>query len=329
MLFGGLGYMVQAFTARRMERVAQEQATEQHFAEQARQREHEQMQAQILRTDAWLDECCHPVEVLLYAIISVQFEFVNGAVHTLESTEPDVVVEMVASVRAHNAYITVDSDGKVRSARSGQVHWEPRSADSLGLTETFDSYTQFGNSAAGFVVTNANAVRGLLKPYSSLFPRRILDVIRDEPQSMIANDYRRHVRVALVPILRRVANILTTIASKIELPPTDWLQGKFPILPWRTLPNYQFLGQWIAVTNAFEAIVTQWEDGAFDVVSPIFVLPLNGLILTVDWSRARGESIRRELIGMTAESQVNHQVWEKGFVRDGRDLQVDNDPTKV
>ena len=45
----GLVVQLQAYTARRAERSAEEQAREQHLAEQARQREHEQMLSQILR----------------------------------------------------------------------------------------------------------------------------------------------------------------------------------------------------------------------------------------------------------------------------------------
>ena len=47
----GPGHWPQAYTARRAERTATEQARELHLSEQARQREHEQMLSQITRTD--------------------------------------------------------------------------------------------------------------------------------------------------------------------------------------------------------------------------------------------------------------------------------------
>eukprot|EP01052_Picozoa_sp_SAG31_P020921 SAG31_NODE_1593_length_7811_cov_13.037215_10_plen_265_part_00 len=56
-LVGAAGYLVQAYTARRAEQSTAAQAQELHLHEQTRQREHEQMLAQIGRTDRWLDDC--------------------------------------------------------------------------------------------------------------------------------------------------------------------------------------------------------------------------------------------------------------------------------
>eukprot|EP01052_Picozoa_sp_SAG31_P008445 SAG31_NODE_427_length_15813_cov_13.679649_7_plen_293_part_00 len=56
-LVGAAGYLVQAYTARRAEQSTASQAQELHLHEQTRQREHEQMLAQIGRTDRWLDDC--------------------------------------------------------------------------------------------------------------------------------------------------------------------------------------------------------------------------------------------------------------------------------
>ena len=56
-LVGAAGYLVQAYTARRAEQSTAAQAQELHLHEQTRQREHEQMLAQIARADRWLDEC--------------------------------------------------------------------------------------------------------------------------------------------------------------------------------------------------------------------------------------------------------------------------------
>ena len=54
-LVGAAGYLVQALIARREERAAADQAHELHVHEKTRQREHEQMVAQIARTDRWLE----------------------------------------------------------------------------------------------------------------------------------------------------------------------------------------------------------------------------------------------------------------------------------
>lgn len=50
-LVGAIGYLVQAYTARRAEVAAAEQSQELHFAEQTRQREQQVLLAQIQRTD--------------------------------------------------------------------------------------------------------------------------------------------------------------------------------------------------------------------------------------------------------------------------------------
>ena len=54
-LVGAAGYFVQALTARRGERAAADEAQKLHVSEKTRQREHEQMVAQIARTDRWLE----------------------------------------------------------------------------------------------------------------------------------------------------------------------------------------------------------------------------------------------------------------------------------
>ena len=54
-LVSAAGYFVQALTSRRGERAAADEAQKLHISEQTRQREHEQMVAQIARTDRWLE----------------------------------------------------------------------------------------------------------------------------------------------------------------------------------------------------------------------------------------------------------------------------------
>ena len=51
---------MQAYTARRAGQVAEDQAQALQISETRRQREHEQMLAQIHRTERIVDECCGP-----------------------------------------------------------------------------------------------------------------------------------------------------------------------------------------------------------------------------------------------------------------------------
>eukprot|EP01052_Picozoa_sp_SAG31_P027916 SAG31_NODE_2651_length_5296_cov_2.101770_7_plen_335_part_00 len=326
-LVGGAGYVLQAITARRAERVAQQHASQEHFAEMTRQREHEQMQAQILRTDAWLDECCQPIEINLGAIVvHARANFVCGAVLELESTNPDIVADMVAQSTPFHA---IGSDGKVRSARSGTMHWQPREASLLGPTQNFDTYMQFGKSAAAMVINNSDVIITFLRPYVSVAPRLILDVVRDDPQSVLAQNYRRYAQMVLLPQLRRVANILARASCKIELPPMSWLQDKFKILPWYSLSNSFFLREWIGYTDAFENVVVGWQEGDFAQICPDFGVPILGLMATINWAETRGESLRRELIGMTAQAEVDLKHWERSYTTDGRAIKHENDEASL
>ncbi len=50
-LVGAIGYFVQAYTSRRAELTAKALASDQHLADVMRERDHEQLKAQIARTD--------------------------------------------------------------------------------------------------------------------------------------------------------------------------------------------------------------------------------------------------------------------------------------
>ena len=57
-----------------------EQAQELHVRELARQREHEQMVAQIARTDRAVDDCCRPIQAAIEGLFNGRFQFVGGVV---------------------------------------------------------------------------------------------------------------------------------------------------------------------------------------------------------------------------------------------------------
>ena len=96
----------------------------------------------------------------------------------------------------------------------------------------------------------------------------------------------------------------------VELPPTSWLKAKFPEELWHTNPGQLYRWFWRARTQAWEALVAEWDGGDFGAVSPPGnFLPFHGLIAINDWAIARGEERQRELIGMTARAEVPVEAY--------------------
>ena len=112
-LIGAAGYMVQAWSTRRAEISAADRALELQHSELTRQREHEQMVAQIKRTERWLDGCCRPVEQGMRTLIWARISYVQAVMHELESSHPQLMAEML-SFTADT--MPIGTDGKVRSA---------------------------------------------------------------------------------------------------------------------------------------------------------------------------------------------------------------------
>eukprot|EP01052_Picozoa_sp_SAG31_P048178 SAG31_NODE_9966_length_1203_cov_1.419384_1_plen_314_part_10 len=124
-LVGSAGYFVQAWTAQRAERSAAAQAQENHRSELNRQREHEQMLAQMERTDRGLDECCRPIEQVCYSIHWARGDYVGQIVARLEATQPELVETMVQLTQRD---VKPDKDGRLHSRSDpGRVTWEPKS----------------------------------------------------------------------------------------------------------------------------------------------------------------------------------------------------------
>lgn len=121
-------YVVQAYLAHQADQSAHERDHELHKAELQRQREHEQMIAQIKRTDHWLDDCCRPMAVALSTAAHVRGNFVCELCAELEQSRPELVTAMLAKATAK-----ITADGKVHIpllSPSGQPIWEPISVES-------------------------------------------------------------------------------------------------------------------------------------------------------------------------------------------------------
>eukprot|EP01052_Picozoa_sp_SAG31_P024792 SAG31_NODE_2133_length_6372_cov_4.372071_4_plen_410_part_00 len=305
-LVGAVGYVLQAHTARRAERVQEQQARELHIAEGTRQREHQMMTAQIERTHHALDQCCRPVQDDLFAIGFARLMMVAHLVGKLETSHPDAVTKMLAFANSVS-YQKLGADGTVTdtmtSVSDGLVRWTPNPP--AELTRAINSFGFAAPTGVSWVITNHDAYVYLSKPFGMEMPTAILEIIGAEPTGPIAEMGRRHVRHTLVPLVRRVAQTLREHAAYLELPPKSWLQQKFPGMNWKSCTNSAFVQNWFSYTLSYERLLLEWSDGNLESFQPINVQPFGGVFQTIFWSQARAEEKQAELIGMTSTAEVD------------------------
>eukprot|EP01052_Picozoa_sp_SAG31_P002830 SAG31_NODE_102_length_25175_cov_10.778553_22_plen_164_part_00 len=150
----------------------------------------------------------------LWSIIVARASFVSSSVVDLESNHPDVVEEMLASsVKFH----PIGVDGACRSSRSGTVHWAPR-VSAAQLTEVFAFYNRGSGSAAAASIATADGALTWGEPYCAEMPAAILELIKAEPDSAVGQRYRRYVRMALLPGIRLVGEIVQQHGATIGAP---------------------------------------------------------------------------------------------------------------
>ena len=67
-----------------------------------------------------------------------------------------------------------------------------------------------------------------------------------------------------------------------------------------------FAFMWVAYTTSFERVLAQWEEGDWHETRPAgLAQPCSGLMQTISWSEQCAERKQSELIGMTAEAEVD------------------------
>eukprot|EP01052_Picozoa_sp_SAG31_P042074 SAG31_NODE_6566_length_1973_cov_1.434899_2_plen_326_part_00 len=291
----------QAHTARRAERSQQRQAQELHIAEEARQREHQMMTAQIERTHHALDQCCRPVQNDLWAIVAMRQMMVAHVVEKLEASHPDAVAKMLSFAKVTGAF---QPDGTATSRGSGKPYWAPNPP--AELTRAMGLYTFSAPTGVGYVIAAHDTFLTLSKPFCMELPTAILDIIDAEPKGQIAEMYRRYVRNCLILLVRRATETLRGHAAYLELPPKDWLMQTFSEMNWRSFTNAVFVQHWYAHTLSFERLLSEWSDGNFESShQPANVQPFGGIVQISTWSQGRAEGKQAELIGMTSKAEVD------------------------
>ena len=102
-----------------------------------------------------------------------------------------------------------------------------------------------------------------------------------------------------------MAELLKSHSAVIEWPTTEWLAEKFPKMNWQAMTNNVFARMWVACAMEWGRVLAEWEEAEnFAVIRPSHPIPIGGLLDAIGWSRKRGEAAQKELIGMTAESEV-------------------------
>eukprot|EP01052_Picozoa_sp_SAG31_P042362 SAG31_NODE_6703_length_1918_cov_1.219901_1_plen_477_part_00 len=297
-LVGGAGYVLQAITARRAEHAQQEQDRGNHFAEMRRQREHEQMVAQIQRTDRWLDDCCRPIILHLQTIIIHRAGMTAELVAVLEVEHPEMVQAILAGVAP---MFPTDEDGTINT-QYGTTLWRPHKP---ALVRTYTNVLTSFSSAASVMIAATEAFLVISAPLCAVAPQPVLDLVAAEPTGVVAANYRRYISTVLVPLCRRVLDILVAHGATIEWPTKDWLREKFPELAWDLFANAYFGQHFASYTRGWDRILDEWGAGILTTVQPAFSMSAMALNQTIQWSMQRGEAKQSELIGMTAVEEVD------------------------
>ena len=131
-------------------------------------------------------------------------------VFALETSHAEIVAEITQKVG-----FSTGADGKIRSKRSGKTLWKPRPKGDT-MTLCYPWIHEAIPSAAAFAVYGTYNMALLGQTFCDEMPNAILDLVIDEPNSNVAQRWRRYVRTAYFPEVRRVADIVTAHSATME-----------------------------------------------------------------------------------------------------------------
>lgn len=237
-----------------------------HTRELARQREHEQMLAQIARTDRAVDDCCLPLQASLGGLQNSRYDWIAEAVFALEASAPEVVARMLAQSEHANPG-RLKADGQVVSLRSGILLWDPTGRRDH-ITTGYDRPTNRPESANGFLIAQADLHCWNTQPFCADVPTGILEYLAADPTTMLANRFRNYARHCLVPHMRRVQQLLDAYGSLVQPPPVAFLQSKFPHCFWQINRPTMFREIWDGRKRLWEALLADWESGEIGRIAP-------------------------------------------------------------
>lgn len=214
------------------------------------------------------------------------------------------------------ALYTLEEDGSLTNTTTGAKSFLSTTAPAI--TRTVKNSLHAYYSAKAVMILMAQMIGVGATPISAILPTIILDIIGDDAASDLAIRYRRYVRTTLVPLMRRIVDILQAHGVVMELPPKTWYEQNFSGENWVLIGTdfYQLL--WIAVTISWERLLLQWADGDYsNHLAPTNQMPVGGLRAVLTWSVERGKQKQMELIGMTrADEEDVSEVFQAFFSGD-------------
>eukprot|EP01052_Picozoa_sp_SAG31_P051275 SAG31_NODE_12100_length_968_cov_1.430380_2_plen_263_part_00 len=233
---------------------------------------------------------CRPIMLQLWSIVCSRWSFVGSTVAESERNHPNVVEEMLAS---SVKLLPIGADGACRT-RSGKLVWAPR------------------GSAAAASISGADGASTWGEPYCAELPAAMLELIKTEPNGAVGQSYQRYVRMALLPGVRMVGELLRQHGATIGAPadflrlptavlllimvranhvqPTLW-HAEWPPLTWLK-EMHPARGSvevadahahvWLAYMRALEVLLVAWDQEVFVDMVPGQPLPLSGMMACIE-----------------------------------------------
>ena len=157
-------------------------------------------------------DCVRPIGDALYQVMFARGDFVQSTVIEIETSHTEAVTEMLVHMATVGVHI--DADGKLVSKRPGALRWDP--APLAGLTGAFADFTFAAPSAAAHGIMAVEIFTMMSKPYAAELPQAILDIIEAEPAGAVARSYRLYIVTVLMPMYRRVADIMNAHSAVVR-----------------------------------------------------------------------------------------------------------------
>ena len=124
-----------------------EQAREHHLTELKRQQGHQQMLAQIQRTDRWLDECCRPIMQCISNYSHMRIRFTCSAANMIEKADPETFSRLWGKLELP-AVMVEEPDGRI-AFPNGKASFNPNILGSLHTLTTNSVAEECGGGAGG------------------------------------------------------------------------------------------------------------------------------------------------------------------------------------
>eukprot|EP01051_Picozoa_sp_SAG22_P005982 SAG22_NODE_375_length_11547_cov_12.885657_1_plen_423_part_10 len=324
-LVGTCGYVLQAWTSIKAQRHAADLQREHDQQVRDRQVEQDRTQAQIRRTERWVDDCCMPVNRALaeygwsrnrfgedcrtLCSLLVDTESTDdwrrqragtAVASKLEMIQPEAFAEVYKEYSMHG--MDAKADGTIHAL--GKLFLDPNTIDLKGMTwgaTTACSSMCAGISAAALDVQTQDTLAVIKYPFVRELPEAFFDLMAADLHGPLAEDYRGYIRHEVKPALDRIKDILHAHYAAIEAPPLEWLIETFPGHGRTDSPN-NIADVTVGYARGWDRVLADWDAGRrLDVLyPPNHMMPWMALLKFNSWSRARGEAKQHELIGMSS-----------------------------